>query len=687
MMSRRILGACAVLAVAFVGCGGGGGNAAGPITPPITQPHLTGNALTSYSVFTGQVNNEAVIDVEPLGVTSSIPGAKAVFGALAIYPDGSTQSTDISGNFDASQSSWALANLSAVSVDPAMQPLVDVIDATTTGTPALPEEIAVTTYAPGGSIVPLASSPIPDLAAMAMIPKSTWLADGHARLYSVFGRDVNGSPYPLDHAQVVWTLSRASGCGTPAGTIAALASDSSKAIYKAPATGSTTSNCPDQISATVTASGATYSVASTAYSFDPKSGAKLAGVLKDQSGKAVANALIDLYAAAGDADQGALLVRTDGQGHFARTVPSNRILSPVVAVISAGTVSYKAISPASINPASVGSAISNQTWTLGVPTTSMKKARPDFATILRDAANYSDVMREKLPLDIPGTNGAFVAGTIEAILAAPKANLSGTVSAGAYRGFAFTWDATGKIATFQQNASAAEQHVLTVTLGASKVNGAACASGAACFNYTLKYGSALHSDGAWSQQVVSNKYALTYTANIYNSTHQTAGSPLYSDVVTASQALGSSALSFTDARLNTAGKPLATITVSRTPSAAPTLYTYSGSVQRFSYANGKSLEVDYTLGAGSENDDGSGKFTFQVAHTPASADAGVIVTWNASAANAAASNNVRASGAVDAPGETGLTSGHEGSFTLNSKNVIHLTLDPSLGGGQLTIQL
>lgn len=692
MITRRFLTASALLGVlAATGCGGGSGSLPAPGSPTAAP---MGNSLTSYSVFIAPSNGDQIVDVVPLGQTSSLPGAQLAAAGNVLYPDGSAQVLSSHADFDASQSQWALANADALIVNPMMQPLVDVAaSASTSGAPAIPEELAVNAYAPGGSSVPLSSTiqgaAAFEIASMSMFPKSAWLADGRARLYSVVGKDASANLVLLNKQQIVWTVSRASGCGTAAGSIAAVPSDGSRAVYKAPASGSTTANCPDLITATFTNNGTQYIATSAAYSYDPKTALKLAGVLNDASGKPVAKALIDLYAGSPDADQGTLLATTDANGAFARMIPATRTLAPVVAVPSTtGKASYYQVTPATVNPVAVGAALAKQVWVLGAATQSKKSQQADFAELVRQAAYYSGVMREKLPLDVPDANGNFAAGSLEAMLAAPKASLTGSLTSGQFRGFAFAWDAKGASVTLTVGSST-EAHAFVITPGATTVAGAACPTGAKCFTYTNTLGSSLVTDGAWSQSVAQGSYSLNFVRNVYNAQHQTAGSPVYSDVVAGSRKLGSNAtLAYTVTRSNAAHQTLGTVTVNRADGVAPVLFTYNGTIKALHYRpSGSTIESDLALTNGTQNDDGSGAFGFTVNASVAPANAGATIAWNTNSRTVAASTGVRASGTIDVPYAKNLVSGHIASFSIDAKNLVKVSLDASIGGGTITFQL
>jgi len=109
------------------------------------------------------------------------------------------------------------------------------------------------------------------------------ILDGRHKLFSAVGQDSSGQLQQLNHASIAWSVTRAQGCGAPAGTIKALNNDASKAIYSAPAAGSAAANCLDQIVATVTIASAMHSASATALYFDPKTAAKLAGVLSSNA--------------------------------------------------------------------------------------------------------------------------------------------------------------------------------------------------------------------------------------------------------------------------------------------------------------------------------------------------------------------------------------------------------------------
>lgn len=689
MIALRFAAASALMGLLAAGCGGGSAVPPAPNAPG----SATSNALTTYSVFVAPSNGDNVVDVVPLGQTSSLPGAQPATAGNVLYPDGSVQSLNARGNFDASQSVWTATNLDALIVNPLMQPLVDVAAVTgASGAPPIPEELAVSAYAPGGQLVAAADivqglSPF-EIASMSVFPKSVWLADGRSRLYTAVGKDASGGIVMMNKQQIVWTISRAAGCGTASGTISAIPSDGSRAIYHAPASGSTTANCPDLISATFTSGGTQYVAAGAAYSYDPKTALKLAGVLNDATGKPVAKAIIDLYASGSDADQGTLLATTDAKGYFSRSIPASRTIAPVAAVANAGKTAYYNLVPATLNPVTSGASLAKQVWALGSLTQAKKSQQADFASIVRDAAYDSSVMREKLPLDVPDTTGTFAAGSIEAILAAPKANATGSVTAGQFRGFTFAWDAAATKLTLS-GGTGIEAPSFVISSNAATVGSQACPSGAKCFAYVQHVGAALVTDGAWSQLVAQGSYGVTFVRNIYNAQHQNAGSPVYTETIAASRTLASGAtLAYTVTRTDAAKRTIGTVNVNRTDAAAPTLFTYNGTMKALTYrANGSTIQSTFALSNGVQNDDGSGQFGFTVSASPSAANVGATISWNAASRATAAATGIRASGTIDVPYQKNLTSGHIASFTVDTKNLVKIALDASIGGGSIAFQL
>lgn len=695
MLSRRLMGVCAAIVVATAACSGGGGanNGLPPHPGPSQGPIAPqGNAYTSYSVFAATLNGESVIDVTPIGTKSALPGASPV-AALVMYPDGSLQNADAAGNFDASQSAWALANLGMLATDPSSGPTVDVSYSPASGAAPLPEELSVVAYAPGAPYVPLemtaqgGTTAAPELATINVSPKSAWLADGRDRIFTAYGKDQTGASFALNKAQVVWSVKRSAACGNAAGTIAALPSDSARALYIAPKTGSTAAGCPDIVTASLASNGISYSGSGSAFSFDPAASPKLAGVLNDASGKPLAAAVIDLYAGSNDAAQGSLLVTTDANGKFSRTVPSSRIITPIVLSVTAGKLTKYTVTPASVNPATAGTTLANQTWKVAGVNNVATPPSPNYAQAVKDAAAYSAMMRAKLPLDVPGSNGAFPSGSVEAILSAPSANATGIVASGEFRKYAYAWDSTAKILTLTQTGTSSEALVYAITINAHNVGSTACGSGTSCYSYTEKRGTMLVADGAWSQQVAAGKYTLMYLANQYSSTHQTQGSPVYVDTTNASVALGSSGtLSVTQTHATPSGATLAQLTTTHSAATAPAVYNYAGTVKAYPGGVVKN-EIDYSLSAGVLNEDGSGSFKFLTTNSPVVADRNMQTTWTINAPSTASSSGKRSTGVVDVPSLTNLASGHAASFSIDQKNAVTLTLDASLGGASSTFPL
>ena len=685
--------AALALAVLIQGCGGGGTSSALP--PGSGAPSGTlSNSLTTYSVYVGQSGTQSVVDVEPLAVSpAGLTGVSAATsGAYVVYPDNSVQQVDALGNFDVSKSQWALQNVNILLANPNNEPVVDVFS-NALSNPA-PEEVAVNAYAPGGTLV-IAGSSIQtmdavtgtsgDFAHITVFPQSTSLFDNRTKMFHAIGSDSNGTLVSLASSPVSWSVARASGCGSPAGTLKNVPFDKSTVIYSPPASGSVVGTCSDQVVATITSGTASHSGSGNAFFFDQRTSLQLGGVLKTAAGAAAANAIINLYGASAEAQKGAILVQTDAAGKFSRIVPSTRILSPAAALTNGPDktkASFVAVTPNSINPATAGAALAAQTWTMTAQSASVApKPQPPYQNLIRDASFYGNAARDTFPLGAPNASGQFAAGSIEYILAHPVANQTGSSTSGPYAGYAYRWDSTAKIATFTQPGSG-NVKVLTVTLGAAQVNGQACPAGAACFSYVRKIGSVLDIDGAWSQILSGSTFNVVYVRNEYNSAHQTAGSPLYGHVLSITQSVGTQNLSLSDQRFNSAKKSLGTLNATRVAGSGAVLYTYSATVHALSYkSDGSTIAVDYTLSNGVENTNYSGSFKFSISASPSSADIGDAANFAI-----AAPGNV-ASGSIDGVGLTGLASGHAASFAITASGVVTLTKDASLGGNVMTFHL
>lgn len=677
----------AALAALVEACNGSGGTSSAIAPLPSAPAGTQSNALTTYSVFTGTIGTQAVIDIEPLGAgaASNIGASLPVRNGWVVYPDSSLQQVDVLGNFDAAQSMWALENVNILLANPNSEPTVDVF-AVASGNPP-PEEVSVNAYAPGGPLVAAGAqlslegnslaATAPDLTHVTVFPQSASMIDNRTKMFHAIGKDSDGSLAQLSKAAVVWSLGRGSGCGVAAGKLKTLAADASTVLYIPPASGSSTANCPDQVIATV-ASGATSQAGSAnAFYYDPSTFVRLAGIIKTTTGAPAANAIVNLYGASAEAQKGTFLLSADANGKFSRSVPLSRILAPTAALTADKTKSpFVALSPASINPVTAGAALANQTWTMTAqPANVAPKPQPPYEDLVRDADYFGNAARDSFPFGAPNGGGQFAAGSIEYILAHPGANATGASTSGPYAGYSFKWDAGGKVATFTQPGSGATR-VLAVTIGATQVNGQPCPGGAACFSYARKIGSALDIDGAWSQTLSGTSFTTLYIRNEYNAAHQVAGSPIYSHTISTTQVVGSQSLKVSDQKFNASKKSLGTEATTRVAGSGNVLYTYSGTAHKLSYkADGTSLAVDYSIGAGTENKDYSGSFKLTVTGSPSAGDIGDAV--NFAIPTLAATNTNVASGSVDGVGLAGLVSGHAASFTIAQNGKVTLTKDAS----------
>lgn len=689
----RGLGLLAFAALAAA-CSGSGGGALPPAGAGPSGPGTSSNALTTYTAYVGTIGAQGVVDVEPFGTAAgaNIAGAHPTNLAYVVYPDNSVQAVDALGNFDVSKSVWALGNTNILVANLNNYPTVQVF-ATTSNNPT-PEEVAVNAYAPGAGIVlagdmlrtestTSANTPA-ELAHVVVYPQSASMLGNRTKLFHAIGKDSNGSIALLNKAPIAWSLTRSAGCGIATGKLKAIANDPSTVIFIPPTSGSSTANCPDQVIATVAAGSVALAGSANAFFYDATAAVQVAGVLKTAAGAPAAGAIINLYGGSPEANKGSLLVRTDANGKFSRIVPSSRILAPVAALTPDKAKSpFTVIAPSSINPATAGAALANQNWTMTAASVIAPKPQPPFAELVRDATYYGNVARESLPFGAPNAAGQFNAGSIEYILAHPAANQTGTLTTGFYAGYAFAWDAAAKVATFTQP-GASNAKVLTVTINASAVNGQPCPSGAACFSYVRKAGAVLESDGTWAQKLNASKFAVTYVRNAYNGTHQTAGSPIESHLLSTEQIVGTQTLTISDQRFNAVKQSLGTLNVSRTAGSGSVLYTYAGTVHALSYkADGSTIAVDFSIGKGVENTDYSGSYAFSITGSPSTNDIGDAVTFAINSPSA----TLRAMGTVDGVGFTGLTSGHVASFVISKTGTVTLTKDASLGANTITFQL
>ena len=722
-------------ASALAGCGGGGGSSSalpGPNPTPTIPSNIPGvstlNSNTSYTVYSGTLNGATFLQVAPLGDTgavSNLSGATPVPGAVIQYPDGSTQVADVLGDFDASQSSWATANNNAVISNPSLEPEVIVFNP---GTSALPADAYVATYSTSNNPTTAANmrriasgtAATTELSGVAVFPRGYALFDSENRIYHAVGADSNGTFTSLSGATVTWSLSEPAGCANAggAGKLTAVPGDQTRIVYSPPSSGTFGAGCQDIINASVSASGANYSGSGNAFYYDPSTAVTLQGVLNDSTGKPVANGLVDLYGGGREFYHGKLYAIADSSGNFKRLVPSQRTLYPFGGnpTTTAGktTYSFFAVNPQSIPVGAGGSSTTQNLAETSVAAVNPFKPLPPLEHAIRDSWLIGDLAQDQFPFGEAQSGGTFAAGTIEAVLQNPSANASGTISKGNFSGWTYQWDSTAKIAVFQQPATQENgRHAMQVTLAGATMQYAAggstaCPANNTCYNYTSIYnpaglssalpspigtapaGTILAQDGSFAQNVSGgtvqgSNFNVNLTRNVYSVGHQTAGSPLYTHTIAYSETPGSLASSATDTWLDASGKQLASVSFTRTPGSGTAIFTYSGSGTRLFYKPDGTLnfQVAFTLNGGTLNKDHSGGFNVVfVSGLPNASDNGTSVTWTFPG-----SGGNRASGKVDNPNVTGLTSPDVATFSVSPAYLVTVTTDASLGGNVISFHL
>lgn len=720
---------------ALAGCGGGGGSTGatpplGPTPPPpsnIPGPSLM-NSYTSYTVYSGTWGGQTYLEMLPLGVapSSQLQNETALPGAVIQYPDGSTQVADSLGNFDASQSSWAQANINAVLANPNLEPEVIVSNP---GSQTSPVDGFVQVYSTqsnsitadhmrrimaGGAAAPQ------DFAGVSVFPRGYAMFDTEQRVYHAAGVDTDGTFVSLGSSTVAWSLAVPAGCaGSPAGKLTAVSGDSTRVVYTPPTGGTFPAGCQDEVVATVSVNGTSYSGSGNAFYYDPTTGVTLKGQLTDATSNPVAHGVVDLYGGGREFYHGKLFAITDASGNFTKLVPSQRTLYPFagnpVTVNGKTTYSFFSVNPASIPVGAGGTTLTQNLQETAVAAANPFKPLPPLDRAIRDSYGIADLAQDQLPFGEAQNGGTFNAGSLEGILNTPAAGTSGTVTKGMFANWTFVWDSTGKTVVFQQPASQENgRHAIQITLAGSAmqypVNGStACPSSNTCYNFVQYYnpaglgsqlpspigtppaGTILAQDGSFAQNVTGgtvqgSTFTVGMVRNIYSVGHQTAGSPLYVHNLTYSETPGSVTAAITDTWLNAAGKQLATESVSRTAGSGTQLFTYSGSGSRTFYKpDGSSdLTVNFTLANGTLNKDHSGGFavTYNVPSLPTLDQ--TTVTWSLPVPAPGAN---RATGTVDNPNVSGLQSGHVATFAVSPALVVTVTMDLNLGGNVITFHL
>lgn len=728
------MGLTAVATLALTACGGGG--TTGGTTPPVSAPGnpsgtIPGpssvNASTTYTVFQGQANGTTLLEVDPYGVTpQTLTNVQAVPGAVVQYPDGSVQIADTLGNFDASQATYAnAANVADVQANPQDEPAV-IVWGSGSGASA-PVEAYVSIFSPQNTPVTagasrFGSTPGTELSSVAVLPRGYALYDGEQRVYRAVAKDSDGKLINLNGSgyTVTWSLTLPKGCaGSAAGSIAASSSDPTRAIYKAPKSGTFNSGCQDLVVATVTAGTVTTSGSGNAFYYDPATAATLKGTLTNASNGTVANGIVDLYGGGREFWHGKLFAITDANGNFTRLVPANRTLYPFagnpVTVGNKTTYNFFSVTPSQVSITGPGTTVTQNLAETSAAAVNPFKALPPLEQVIRDSATVNAIAYGDIPFGGVNANGSFPTGSLEAIISNPgPANATGTVSVGAYRGWKYLWDASGTKASFvQPSTQEGGRHAMEIDTGISTLayavsfnNAAAttaCPSSAKCYNYVAYYnpagigavtapiapsgpgsGAILTQDGSFVAAGTTT-FTIGVTRNEYSVGHQTAGSPLYTHQIGVTQSPGAS-IAFTNTWLNASGKTLGTYSGTRTVGTAPVLFTYSGSGTRTLYkADGSALTtINFSLANGQMNDDRSGGFavTFTSGFSNATNN-GTAVTWTLNAPGGTS----LATGTVTNPNITGLQSANVATFTEDTSRNVTVTTDLNLGGNTVVFHL
>jgi hypothetical protein len=412
------------IAALLAGCGGGGGGAA-PGAPNFSNVQLTVpgtstiNVDTTYSVWETSSSGSPVVGIAPVGgsAPSSDPGwAPVTTGALILYPDGSTQVSDVLGNFDASQSQWAINNAAALAANPNDNPEVWVIlplgstqsalDTTVVAyaPPGSPTMVASSLRLAMGSRAPLSGSAPTELTSVTVYPRGSALFDNQARTYTVVGTDSDGNYVSLAHASVTWSLGGCTAAAGGAGHVTQFADNNAKASYSPPSSGTFTA--PDAITASVTANGTTYCASGNAYYYDPSQGVTISGVLQTPQAKPVANGVVAFYGGGHEFYHGNLIAVTDANGNFRRTLPPNRTLSLVggQSVITGGHASsatFYTLNPATVAAGAAGSTIAAANYQESVAFQNPFKPLPPIDRAIRDAYYVSGVTAANFPFNRP----------------------------------------------------------------------------------------------------------------------------------------------------------------------------------------------------------------------------------------------------------------------------------------------
>jgi hypothetical protein len=412
------------IAALFAGCGGGGSSPA-PGAPNFSNVQLTVpgsstmNVDTTYSVWETSSSGTPTVGLAPLGASAPTndPGwALVTTGALILYPDGSDQVSDVLGNFDASQSPWAINNAAALAANPNDNPEVWVIlplgnsqsalDTTVIAyaPPGSPQMVASSLRVAMGARLPQSGSTPTELTSVSVYPRGSALFDNQTRTFSVVGTDSDGNYVSLAHAAVSWSLGGCTTAAGGAGHVTQFSDNNAKASYSPPSSGTYTA--PDAVTASVTANGTTYCASGNALYYDPSQGVTISGVLQDPTAKPVANGVVAFFGGGREFYHGNLIAVTDANGNFRRTLPPNRTLSLVggKSVISGGHASsatFYTLNPATVTAGAGGTTIAAANYQESVAFQNPFKPLPPLDRAIRDAYYVSGVTAANFPFNRP----------------------------------------------------------------------------------------------------------------------------------------------------------------------------------------------------------------------------------------------------------------------------------------------
>ncbi len=367
MDTLRVLGAISALSILSACSGGGIGSSPAPLNvAPITLPpsapiapaSVQMNPLTSYTVYVGSTDGTSVsteLSVLSSGGPSPTGGYRgampldllttgtpqqpaAAAGAVVGFPDGSTVTADALGNFDASQSPWAIANQASIA---AGQQVEVIVDATNVAASAAPLDTFVDADEPSGGLVSASegrgmltasvASPAPVvLAKLQVLPSSSGMYDKEQRMYFAIGLNAANKAVALGKQNVLWTVGNCAG-GAAAGKLVAT-DEASKIIYRSPSAGSA-GNCPDVLTASYKnpSSATALNATAKAYYASRQTAVLYSGKALDSNGRPVVKGIVDFFASTASSSTGRIVAATDADGKFSQKIPAGRTPSFLVA--------------------------------------------------------------------------------------------------------------------------------------------------------------------------------------------------------------------------------------------------------------------------------------------------------------------------------------------------------------------